>query len=132
MQTLFHITARADWEAAQAQGHYTHPSLASEGFIHFSTKAQLLPSAGRFYAEGTDELVVLVIDPSRLAAELRWEPAHVGTPDQQDFPHLYGPLNLDAVVDVLPLTRDEQGRFVLGGGVDEPQRRKGTESDPSG
>jgi uncharacterized protein (DUF952 family) len=72
-------------------------SLAAEGFIHFSTERQLLRSAERFFA-GRDDVVVVSVREDRLAAPLRFEVAH-GEP----FPHLYGALNLDAVVDAVPL-----------------------------
>ncbi|MEM9295712.1 MAG: DUF952 domain-containing protein [Planctomycetota bacterium] len=108
---IFHITSRSQWGEAQGSRWYEADSLAAEGFIHFSTEAQVLPSAERFFADRTEDLVVLVIDPDKLTAELRWELAHAGTPDEQAFPHLYGPLNLDAVVDVRPLTRNADSRF---------------------
>jgi len=103
---IYHITSRAAWARAQTQGHYSAPSLESEGFIHFSTRDQVLQVANDFY-RGQADLLLLCIDESRLASELRWEaPAHP-TPEaahkrEQDapFPHLYGVLNLDAVVAV--------------------------------
>lgn len=63
------------------------------------------------YYKGQDGLVILVIDPERLAAELRWEP---GT-DKADelFPHIYGALNLDAVLRVVEFPRAADGTFSL-------------------
>ncbi len=95
--TILHITHRTAWEAAQQAGNYTAPSLATEGFIHFSTPAQVLWVAERFYAGQTD-LVLLEVDPAALTAELRYEESEPG----QLFPHLYGPLNLEAVRAVRP------------------------------
>ncbi|MFZ5885725.1 MAG: DUF952 domain-containing protein, partial [Chloroflexota bacterium] len=57
---IFHITSRTDWEAAQAKGEYIAPSLQTEGFIHCSTAAQILPVAEKFY-KGQSGLVLLMI-----------------------------------------------------------------------
>lgn len=97
--TILHITNKLAWEAAQQAGAYTAPSLDSEGFIHFSTPAQVQWVAERFYA-GQADLVLLEVDPALLTAELRYEESEPG----QWFPHLYGPLNLDAVRAVHPFT----------------------------
>jgi uncharacterized protein (DUF952 family) len=97
---IFHLIARDDWAAAQAAGAYAPPSLEAEGFIHFSTREQLLRSAARFYA-GRDDLMVLVVDEQRVGPPVRYEPAH-----GELFPHVYGALNLDAVEEALPLRRD--------------------------
>jgi uncharacterized protein (DUF952 family) len=96
MTSVFHITTRAAWDAAQAAGAYRADSLATEGFIHLSTAAQLPRTLQRFY-RGVPDLVVLAIDPARLRSELRYERA-----DGDEFPHLYGPLPLDAVVSAEP------------------------------
>lgn len=100
---IVHVATRAEWNAAVAAGApYTHPSLGAEGFVHCSTDAQLPATLDRYFA-GTDRaaLVALVIDPDRLGddAELRWEPSTGG----EAFPHVYGPIPLDAVVDVRPV-----------------------------
>ena len=102
---LFHITTRDAWEAARRSGAYRPASLAAEGFIHFSTDKQLLPSAERHFA-GQAGLLVLSVAAHKLTAELRYEDAH-----GELFPHLYGPLNLDAVVDVVELPVGDDGRF---------------------
>lgn len=95
---IYHITQRATWARAQAEGRYAADTLQSEGFIHLSTEAQVPWVAGRFY-RGQADLVLLVVDPARLEAELRYEESEPG----QHFPHLYGPLNLGAVVEVREL-----------------------------
>lgn len=104
---LFHLLGRQDWIDARAAGVYRPPSLEREGFIHFSHDRQLLPSAERFFA-GRDDVIVLAVDARRLGAQLRLEPA-----DGQLFPHLYGPLELDAVIEALPLPRGADGHFDL-------------------
>lgn len=98
---IYHITHHTTWAQAQAAGRYAADTLASAGFIHFSTEAQVPWVARRFYG-GQAGLVLLVVDPSRLSAELRYEESEPG----QHFPHLYGPLNLDAVVAVRDLNPD--------------------------
>ncbi|HEU4728118.1 MAG TPA: DUF952 domain-containing protein [Kofleriaceae bacterium] len=117
MTLLLHITTRADWDAARAAGSYRPASLAAEGFIHCSTPAQTLATANQFFPGRTD-LVLLCIDEARVAPLVRYEaPAPVGgAPDaraDQRFPHLYGPLDLDAVVKVVPFPCDRDGSFTL-------------------
>lgn len=114
---ILHITSKQDWSDAQAKGEYIAPSLATEGFIHFSTNKQAVNVANAFYRGRTD-LVLLVVDESKLKPELKWE-APAGPPadtiSQADlFPHLYGPLNLDAVASVLDFQPDSTtGTFTL-------------------
>lgn len=114
---ILHITSKQDWSSAQAKGEYAAPSLATEGFIHFSTDRQAVNVANAFY-KGRADLVLLAVDESKLTAELKWE-APAGPPagniSQSDlFPHLYGPLNLSAVVSVLDFPPDpDTGTFTL-------------------
>ena len=96
-ERLFHITTREQWNHARLAGSYQAESLVREGFIHLSTAAQLEATAARHFA-GRQGLVVLEIDPSRLRWEVRWEEAH-----GEAFPHLYGPLETDAVISVQTL-----------------------------
>ncbi|HEY8760197.1 MAG TPA: DUF952 domain-containing protein [Candidatus Dormibacteraeota bacterium] len=88
------MTTREQWNHAALAGKYQADSLIIEGFIHCSTAAQL-ESSGRRHFAGQTGLVVLEIDPERLRWELRWEASQGET-----FPHLYGPLDLDAVISV--------------------------------
>lgn len=93
---IYHMTAASAWQAAQ-QSSYEHPSLQSEGFIHCSYRDQLLETA-RVHYTGRSDLVLLCIEPTRLKPELKVEQSRSGAM----FPHLYGPLNLDAVEQTLP------------------------------
>ena len=95
---IFHITTREQWNHAALAGKYQADSLITEGFIHCSTAGQLESTARRHFA-GQTGLVVLEIDPAKLRWELRWEDSH-----GEDFPHLYGPLDLDAVISVQTFT----------------------------
>jgi len=111
---ILHIVCLANWDSALARGIYAPPSLAAEGFIHCSTSAQILHTANRFY-RGQAGLVILCIDESRLEAAPKYE-----TPDSalretpaDLFPHLYRPLNLDAVVRVIEFPCHADGTFEL-------------------
>ena len=104
---LFHIAERAEWLLAEAAGEYKPPSLETEGFIHLSGDLQLLPTAERFF-RGGDDLVVLSINKEELGHALRYEEA-----DGDLYPHLYGPLALNAVVEVGDLKRGGDGAFMV-------------------
>lgn len=107
---LLHICEVAEAERCmQAKHGYRTADQDSVGFMHLSTVDLLLIPANKFYLGHTD-LVLLVIDPDLLAAELRWEP---GVPAEGEllFPHLYGPLNPDAVTQVIAFPAGDDGRF---------------------
>jgi uncharacterized protein (DUF952 family)/predicted cupin superfamily sugar epimerase len=104
---IFHICHAQALAEAREAGAYRAPSLASEGFIHLSQAHQVLPVARAFYA-GQPDLLLLLVDPSVLSAPLRYEAPQGAAPgiDADDrFPHLYGPIDLAAIVDVMPLQR---------------------------
>lgn len=113
---IVHITTRKAWIDATRAGQYSAPSLGEEGFIHGSTIKQVLPVASKYY-KGQGGLVLLEIDPKRLSSELKWEPPTggplPGVPEEDAFPHIYGPINLDAVVQVLDFDPDPNGEFSL-------------------
>jgi uncharacterized protein (DUF952 family) len=101
---IYHIAAAADWARAVRDGQYTMSTrgrtLAEEGFIHAATAGQVAQVANAFY-RGEPDLVLLVIDPALVGPEIRYEPV----PGQADpYPHIYGPLNLDAVTETRPFT----------------------------
>jgi glutathione S-transferase len=96
---LFHIALPDDWEAARADGRYTASTkgrtLDEEGFIHCSFADQVAATMTRFYAD-VDAVVLLRIDPHRLTSPVVVEDL-VGA--GEPFPHVYGPIALDAVID---------------------------------
>ncbi len=92
MNFLVHLCQRAGWEQALASGEYRAASLEKEGFIHCSRPEQVQRVALRFYREAPG-LILLWIDPDGVRPEIRWEAI-----DGEIFPHIYGPLNLDAVI----------------------------------
>lgn len=102
---ILHITFRTDWEQALQVGAYSADSLQKEGFIHCSTPEQVLGAANTHY-KGEKDLVILWIDPTLVAPEIRWELS-----DRKIYPHIYGPLNLTAVIRVFPFPPNEDGVF---------------------
>ena len=114
---IYHITTRKAWRAALATGDYRAESLATEGYIHCSTLPQILPVAEQIYKDKR-RVVILLIKPARLSSPLKWEPPSGGTPppgvpEGDTFPHVYGPIDLDAVKRVLDLERNPDGVFEL-------------------
>src|SRR5262245_25609536 len=108
MSVVFHIAARAEWEAGLAAGAYRTGSLQTEGFIHCSTGEQVAQTADRLFA-GRADLVLLFIEVERLEAALHYEP--VADPPGTVFPHVFGPINLAAVFEVVALRPGGGGRF---------------------
>ncbi|MET7754902.1 DUF952 domain-containing protein [Streptomyces sp. NPDC005389] len=102
---LLHVVPQEDWSAAP-DAPYAPASLAAEGFVHCSPdEAAALVVADARYRDVPGPLLVLVIDEGRLAGEVRWEGSG-GTL----FPHVYGPVERDAVTSVLEVRRDADGR----------------------
>jgi uncharacterized protein (DUF952 family) len=108
MKAILHITTREEWETAKNIGSYRSDSLATEGFIHCSTVAQVIGSANRFF-KGKQDLVILSIDPTLVTAEIRSE----GEDPNNLFPHIYGALNIDAVIRSIDLDAAPDGTFIL-------------------
>ncbi len=99
---IFHITDAITWSASVTAGEHTGSTrgvdLAAEGFIHCSTAEQVPGVLQRFYADAVD-LLLLHVDETLLTSELRYD----DVPNAGVFPHVYGPINLDAVVRVEPM-----------------------------
>jgi uncharacterized protein (DUF952 family) len=108
MSLILHITPSQHWQQAQQAGSYRCESLKTEGFIHCSTPGQVVWVANSFY-QGQPSLVLLCIDPAKVQAEIKYE----GLEGGEQFPHIYGALNLDAVRNVLSFEPGEDGRFAL-------------------
>lgn len=112
---IYHLAFRADWEAGLVAGEYRAPSLAEEGFIHASgDEAQMLRVAARLFA-GETNLIALDVDTEMLppGSPVVHEPARSG----EIYPHIYGPINSDAVVRVRTLVPDTTSAsgFILAG-----------------
>ncbi|MBN9590549.1 MAG: hypothetical protein BGN85_09180 [Alphaproteobacteria bacterium 64-11] len=105
---IFKIVPRAEWEAAGGDYHGSAHDRA-DGFLHFSTAAQL-PETLRLYYAGQDDLMLVAVDPAACGDALKWE----HSPSRgEDFPHLYGALTCDAMKWARPIAKDAMGRFVL-------------------
>ncbi len=111
---IYHVALAADWEAALAVGEYRVSTLGrtleEEGFVHTATAGQVRGVADAYYAGVRDPLLLLTIDERRLTVPLRYDAVPGAA---EPFPHLYGPLAVDAVVLATPLTRDARGRLEL-------------------
>ena len=110
MGLIYHIAAASDWVRAMDAGEYTTSTkgvtLAQQGFVHAGTAEQVAPVAA-FYVDEPD-LVLLVINEDKVAPEIRYD--HV--PGQErPYPHIYGPLNVDAVEAALPFDPMDPDRF---------------------
>jgi uncharacterized protein (DUF952 family) len=108
-QLIYHICRESEWLAAANSGVYRGSSQdAADGFIHFSTAAQLAASAAKHRA-GQAGLVLLTVDAGALGQALKWELARGG----RLFPHLYGPLPVEAVRSVGSLPLGPDGRHIF-------------------
>ncbi len=106
---ILHILSKEQWLAAQDKGMYTPPSLNTTGFVHCSTSEQIVEVANSLF-RGQTGLVLLVIDPKKVSANVVFEdPYNLGSL----FPHIYGPLNLDAVVEIMEFPPQKDGSFAL-------------------
>ncbi len=112
MPLIFHITTHEAWKEALEVGAYHGDILTTEGFIHCSTAQQVVRVANALF-RGRADLVLLCIRTDRLNPELHYDPAETG----ELFPHIYGPLNVEAVVDVVDFPPEPDGRFVLPGRI---------------
>ena len=106
--TILHFCSRDEWAAAKAAGEYAADTLATEGFIHCSTVDLVLLPANAI-AGGRTDLVLLEIEPDRLAAPPRYEPGE--GPGSPMFPHIYGPIPEAAVVAVHDFPPGPDGTF---------------------
>lgn len=109
MAIIFHITTRNLRERAAEQGTYRPEAFPVDGFIHCSTRDQVIQVANiRF--RGQSGLVLLMIDTDKVKPEIIYENLEGG---QQLFPHIYGGLNVDAVVEVVEFEPGADGYFSL-------------------
>ena len=104
---LVHLCQEKEWLGARELGIFKSKSLDHEGFIHCSQPQQILQVANRFY-QGIPGLILLWIDPEKINSVIRWEAA-----DGAIFPHIYGPINLDAIFSMTNINPDDDGIFRL-------------------
>ena len=105
-QFIYHIADTTQWGLANASGEYIHPSLAKEGFIHCSTRTQVEATANLYFANESD-LLLLCIDISKLIPPLKYELASRG----EEFPHIYGRINVDSVIETKTIQRHGTDKF---------------------
>jgi uncharacterized protein (DUF952 family) len=109
MTTIYKICTASEWHHAEHAGAYRGSAVdQKDGFIHFSTAEQAAETASKWFA-GQRDLVLVAVDGDALGARLKWEPSRGGAL----FPHLYGDLQLGAVLRVDPLPLDAHGRHVF-------------------
>ena len=109
MPTLYKICPATLWHEAERAGRFAgSPVDVQDGFIHFSTAAQVAETAAKHF-DGQSDLVLVRLDAARLGAALKWEPSRGAAL----FPHLYGDLDLKAVRKVEPLPLGPDGRHVF-------------------
>ncbi|MEZ4731670.1 MAG: DUF952 domain-containing protein [Caldilineaceae bacterium] len=105
---IYHMLPERVWQAQAKTEPYRADSLATEGFVHCTREAErLVEVANRFYREIEGAFVILCLETEQLQAEVRWEVA-----DGHCFPHVYGPVDPAAVVDVIAFPRHPNGRFL--------------------
>ena len=107
MKNICHITTRKTWDLAVDKQLYDFCALKTDGFIHCSTLAQVVTTANRFF-KGVDYLIVLEIETSGIHSEIRYENLEGG---DEKFPHIYGPIELDAVVGFFEFLKNENNLF---------------------
>jgi uncharacterized protein (DUF952 family) len=108
-QMIYHMCRADEWATATESGAYRGSSQdLADGFIHFSTGAQIVESARRHRA-GQDGLLLVAVEAARLGGRLRWEPSRGG----ELFPHLYGPLDPAESASVRPLPLGADGLHVF-------------------
>lgn len=109
---IYHIVSKSDWEAAASSDTYQGDTLHTEGFIHCSTIEQVVDTANVWF-KGRTDLLLLTIDTARLSAPLKYEDAG----DGRMFPHVYGPIEKQAVVCMVEFPLQSDGSFVLPEGL---------------
>lgn len=103
----YHLAPTEVWDRQKIAGTYVPEAFDADGFIHATNGLErLLWVANEFYTSDTRPHTVLVLDVSKLSSPMRYDD------DQEHFPHIYGPLNADAVVAELPVERGEDGAFI--------------------
>jgi uncharacterized protein (DUF952 family) len=107
--TIYKILPKPLWEKALTSGSFTgSPIDVADGFIHFSTAAQVQETAAKHFA-GVPDLVLVAVDADALGDAIKWEPSRGGA----RFPHLYGSLPTAVAQWVKPLPLDAAGRPVV-------------------
>jgi len=111
VEHIYHLAPAARWRDWPADQPYLPAEYNADGFIHCTAgDALMIAVANRFYRATTGDYVLLVIDPAQLAAPLKWEPS--GDDLAALFPHIYGPIDRAAVLEVRAVGRAADGEFL--------------------
>jgi len=109
-QLIYHINKPNRWEEAKKNGYLTTDYFEQLGFIHCSTRAQILFVANVLY-KGQKGLLLLGLDQALLDSQVRYEEPGDGYP--RLFPHVYGKINLNSVKKIAGFEPDKAGYFVF-------------------
>lgn len=104
---IYLLSSEQEYKQALNNGFFIRESIESEGFIHASPKNQLTRVANKYY-KNTVKPLILVVDASKVSVEVKWEPAAGSL-----YPHIYGPLNTDAIIEAQTIALNENGEFIL-------------------
>ncbi|MBX9641852.1 MAG: DUF952 domain-containing protein [Mycobacteriaceae bacterium] len=119
---LVRLGSEQEWKVAEERGSFPPESVGpdAEPFVHLSTVEQVHLPANRLY-RGRDDMSLLYIDASALDAPVRWEPGVPTDPQSMLFPHLYGPLPMEAVIRRVPYRPAADGSFAALRATQEPR-----------
>jgi len=109
MEIIYHLTFKKNRNLFKNTQPYRTSSLDTEGFIHCSPKDKVRSSAVKFFNK-EKEILLIYIDQSKVSSEIIWEDSNN---DNFLFPHIYGELNLEAVVEIFEVVKDEHGIFIF-------------------
>jgi len=104
---IYLLSSEKEYQQALNKGVLIRDSIASEGFIHASPKNQLTRVANKYYKD-TIKPLILVVDTQKVSVEVKWESAAGSL-----YPHIYGPLNADAIIESQPIALNDEGEFNL-------------------
>lgn len=104
---IYHLVPKLEWEREKTSEFFVPLSLAKVGFIHCSTKDQILATANRKYS-GVADLLLLVIDTTKIPVKIIYE---LSKGSGEKHPHIYGKLPIAAIQVVLPVKPDANGKF---------------------
>ena len=105
---ILHIVKKDIWDEALKIGEYRGDTLASDDFIHCSKPDQVIEVADYIF-QGTQGLILLLIDEDKVTSEIKYEDPG----NNKLYPHIYGPLNTDAVLKTIDFPANENGTFSL-------------------
>lgn len=104
---ILHALKESEWNKCKNDKFYGEQYIESNGFIHCSD-VHTVQNVVWMFLDISEPLVFLCIDTDKVQAEIKWENG-----GSTDYPHIYGLLNIDAIVNVLPLLKDNNNQFVL-------------------